>query len=236
LLEFGDYLSSVSETTAPEGDRDAFALSDPFAFLVAVLLDQSMPAERAWLAPATIRDRVGHLDPTRLIEQPAKVRTAFSTVPKPYRYPRIGAKWVLAAAQVVVDEYGGDASAIWRGRPSASQLRERLEAFKGIGQKKAAMAVEILARDLKVPIVGPEGSDVAFDIHVRRVFLRARLVSRDRLWDVISAARALNPEHPAALDLPAWMIGRRWCRPQKPICGQCPIAWACPGATAVVAK
>jgi len=43
------------------------------------------------------------------------------------------------------------------------------DAFSGIGQKKAAMAVEILERDLGVTIRELKGSDIAYDVHVRRV-------------------------------------------------------------------
>lgn len=30
---------------------------------------------------------------------------------------------------------------------------------------------------------------------------------------MVAVARALHPERPGELDLPAWDIGRRWCRP-----------------------
>jgi endonuclease-3 len=65
---------------------------------------------------------------------------------------------------------------MWSGKPTARQLFERLDKFEGIGQKKAAMAVEILERDLGVPISAMHGSDIAYDVHVRRVFLRTGLV------------------------------------------------------------
>jgi endonuclease III len=41
-------------------------------------------------------------------------------------------------------------------------------------------------------------------------------------------ARALHPERPGALDMPAWDIGRRWCHPTRPECLGCPINAACP--------
>ena len=57
--------------------------------------------------------------------------------------------WITAAARRVVRDYGGDASRIWTTEPAtAAAIRARFDAFDGIGQKKAAMAVEILARDL----------------------------------------------------------------------------------------
>lgn len=148
----------------------------------------------------------------------------------PHRFPRVVAAWVLQAARVVVDRYRGDTAAIWSDSPTAIELRQRLEAFVGIGQKKAAMAVEILAAELGVAVAELSGSDVAYDIHVRRVFVRTGLAMTDSLNSVVAAARMLHPARPGALDVPAWTIGRHWCRPRRPACGSCPIAWACQAA------
>jgi hypothetical protein len=78
--------------------------------------------------------------------------------------------WLVAAARKIAQEYGGDAGAIWANRPNAADLAFRLRAFPGISQKKSAMAVEILARDFGVAIDQMAKSDVAYDVHVRRVF------------------------------------------------------------------
>jgi hypothetical protein len=40
------------------------------------------------------------------------------------------------------------------------------------------MAVEILARDLGIPLREMSGSDVAYDVHLRRVFLRTGLADK----------------------------------------------------------
>src|SRR5713101_2237036 len=98
----------------------------------------------------------------------------------------------------------------------------------GIGQKKAAMAVEILERQLGVPVQRMEGSDIAYDIHTRRVFLRTRLADRDDREHMISVARRLNPTRPGALDMPTWLIGRGWCHPGVPNCEACPLTNVCP--------
>lgn len=49
---------------------------------------------------------------------------------------------------LVLQRYDGGAAHLWTDEPTAAELRQRLQAFPGIGQKKAAMAAEILARDL----------------------------------------------------------------------------------------
>jgi endonuclease III len=116
--------------------------------------------------------------------------------------------WIVRAAQRVLDCYGGDASAIWCGNASADEVQRRFDDFAGIGQKKAAMAVEIMERDLGVPVRHLERSDIAYDVHIRRVFLWARLADRDDRDHMIAVARQLHPARPGALDLPAWLIGR----------------------------
>jgi len=63
------------------------------------------------------------------------------------------------------------------------------------------MAVEILERDLGVPISDLAGSDVAYDIHVRRVFLRTGLADADDVGQMVANARLLNPDRPGSLDL-----------------------------------
>lgn len=90
------------------------------------------------------------------------------------------------------------------------------------------MAVEILERDLHIPLGDLTGSDIGYDVHVRRVFLRTGLAQRDDVTEMVTTARALHPERPGELDNPAWDIGRRWCHPRKPECSRCPLVAACP--------
>ncbi len=70
------------------------------------------------------------------------------------------------------------------------------------------MAVEILARDFGIPIHDISGIDIAYDVHLRRVFLRAGLAEHDDVTHMVNVARTLHPERPGALDLPAWDMGR----------------------------
>lgn len=68
-------------------------------------------------------------------------------------------------------KYHGDVGAIWSGDLTADELQRRFRAFTGIAQKKSAMAVEILERELGVEVAHLDRSDVAYDVHLRRVFL-----------------------------------------------------------------
>jgi endonuclease III len=153
-------------------------------------------------------------------------------MPGSRRTSRIGA----GCARRVVTQYGGEAGRIWGDRPSARQLFQRLDEFDGIGQKKAAMAVEILERDLSVPVEDMHGSDIAYDVHVRRVFLRTEVARYDDLDHMLDVARTAHPQRPGAIDYPAWLVGRQWCRLGVPNCADCVLTNACPKLVSAAAS
>jgi uncharacterized HhH-GPD family protein len=212
----------------PDPEANELVLRDPFAFLLGVIFDQGVSAERAWRAPFELRRRLGHFELARIAAEANAVAAAVKQPPALHRFVSKVPEWIIDAAKRVLQEYDGDASRIWSDAPTARVLRERLDAFHGVGQKKAAMAVEILERDLGVKIQALEGSDVAYDIHVRRVFLRTGLADRDELDHIVQVARRLNPARPGALDEGAWRIGRGWCHAGTPNCVACPITKVCP--------
>jgi uncharacterized HhH-GPD family protein len=227
------FAAAGTQTVAPEGaltidpDADELVRHDPFAFLLGVIFDQGIPFERAWAAPLELQRRLGHLDPARIVAGPEAVRTAVQQPPKLHRFVENVSAWVVLAAGRVLEDYNGDAERIWGDEPTAKELQRRLTAFVGIGQKKAAMAVEILERDLGVPIREMEGSDIAYDIHVRRVFLRTGFADEDSVEHMVEVARQVYPQRPGALDDPAWRVGKTWCHPRAPDCSSCVLMASC---------
>jgi uncharacterized HhH-GPD family protein len=215
-------------TFTPHPEANTLIMDNPFAFLLAVIFDQGIPAERAWRAPYDLMMRLGYLDPARMLNDPEGVRTAVAQPPALHRYREKLPGWLVAAARSVLHDYAGDAARIWNDHPTARQLQQRLDRFPGIGQKKAAMAVEILDRDLGVSIRELDGSDIAYDVHVRRVFLRTGLAEYDDLDHMIEVARRAHPERPGAIDMPAWLIGRQWCHAGLPDCPACVLSDVCP--------
>ncbi len=213
-------------TDLPEADD--LIKSSPEAFLLGVLFTQGIPAERAWAGPYLLRERLGHLDLRRLAQDPAEVDAALGRPPALHRFRHTLPRWISAAARRLLDEYHGDATRIWAPGSSVIEVTERLSAFDGIGRKKAAMAVEILMRSFGVPLEGASCGTVAYDVHVRRVFLRSGLVQVDSPEAVSRAAALACPEAPGSLDLAAWLIGRETCRPRRPECDACRLDAVCP--------
>jgi uncharacterized HhH-GPD family protein len=232
LLDFGRNLSASKVKGIPsftnDEDANSLVITDGFAFLLGIIFDQGIRAERAWAAPYELKRRLGHLDPRRILLEPDAVAHAVQQPPMLHRFIEKIPQWIVAAARRVVDEYGGRAEAIWLGGVMAEELRRRFDAFDGIGQKKAAIAVEILERDLNVSVANLEGSDIAYDVHVRRVFLRTGLAVFDDPDHMVAVAREANAVRPGAVDFPAWTIGRTWCHAGVPDCPSCRLVDVCP--------
>lgn len=210
---------------------DAFIKTHPEAFLIGVLFTQGVPAERAWAGPHLLARRLGHFDLARMVEEPGRVAEAVAEAPALHRFVKTLPGWIVDAARRVLAEYGGDAAALWPDGTPLVEVVARLRAFKGIGPKKAVMAAEILVRHFGVRLTGTECGSVAYDVHVRRVFLRTGMVDIDTPEAVAEAARRACPESPGVLDLATWLVGRESCRPVDPRCDACRIGHACPRLT-----
>ena len=233
LLAYGRELEAAGAAQvggAFTGDASADALleSSANAFLLGVLFTQGIPAERAWAGPWELQQRLGTLDVEYLADHPDEVRAAFQRPPMLHRFKETLPRWVCSAAQRLIAEYQGDAANIWPPGSHVLEVTERLSAFDGIGRKKAVMAVEILTRHFGVELEGRECGQVAYDVQVRRVFLRSGLVKTDTREAIEAAALAACPEAPGTLDLPAWLVGRETCRPKVPLCDECRLGRVCP--------
>lgn len=208
-------------------EADALVRCRPEAFLIGLLFTQGVSAERAWAAPWHLAQRLGHLDLDRIASEPDALREALQRPPALHRFKETLPRWVVAAARTILDEYQGDAARLWPPGSRVDEVAARLRRFRGIGAKKAAMGAEMLVRSLGVPLAGIERGRVAYDVHVRRVFLRTGLVSRDTPAEVAAAAARVSPREPGLVDLPAWTVGRQWCRPREPACDACRLSDGC---------
>lgn len=220
---------AVVVSFTPDDAANRFVLEVPNAFLAAVVFDYQMSAERAWAGPFWLSQRLGHFDMARLgAMDPAELASIMARPPALHRFNNNVARFLVTMARRVVREYDGDAANIWNDDPTASDLAARLMAFDGVGPKKADMAVNILMRDMGVKVRRSAGTNVAYDVHIDRVFTRTGLVRQGSIEAVQEIARELSPEDPGLLDLPTWYVGRNWCRPQFPNCLDCRLAGACP--------
>ena len=204
----------------------------PHAFVIACIMDQQINAEKAWLIPYRLFQRIGSFD-FRVLHRLSRneVRSLMRGPPALHRFPEEMSKNLHAAIHLIANEYGGDAGAIWAGRPSSAGLVYRFLQFRGVGPKIATMAANILVRKFKVPVSDYISIDISPDVHVRRVFQRLGLIPEGASPEqVIYRARDLNPQFPGLLDLPAFQIGRTYCKPKKPLCSECLMGEICPSS------
>lgn len=140
----------MSEALHLTGDDDADALltSDPFALLTGMLLDQQIAMETAFAGPAKLRDRLGRLDPKAIAEMdPEAFKAVVAERPAVHRFPGSMAKRIQELASAVVEEWGGDASAIWqRDAPDGPEVLRRLQALPGFGEQKARIFLALLGK------------------------------------------------------------------------------------------
>ena len=205
----------------------------PHAFVLACVMDRQIKAERAWLIPYKVSERLGSFSMQRL-EQLSRIEVReLMSRPEPLHWfveKMSGA--FHSAVQRIQHQYEGDASRIWQGKPSSAEVVYRFLEFDGVGPKIATMAANILARDFKIPFSDYFSVDISADSHVRRVFERLKLCDRDATVEqVIYKARSLWPEFPGLMDLPCWEIGRNWCGPKTQKCAACYMNDLCPSAT-----
>ncbi len=229
LLAFG----SLLEGDDYQWDGILLAKKNPNGYLMAVVLDQGMKAEKVWAMPNKLPWNWTNME--ELAVQPIE-KTEQDLKAVGCRYWRNMARFIKHDARLLMDKYNGWAENIWNDNPTSVQMYERFTEFKGIGQKKGSMAVNILVRDCGVKVSDTLGIDVSYDKHIRQVFLRSGLATVDTLDHIVSVARQENPTYPGALDKPAWYIGRDWCFNQAPNCDKCPLGSVCAKRIEIVVK
>ncbi|MCF3136247.1 HhH-GPD-type base excision DNA repair protein [Streptomyces olivochromogenes] len=138
---------------AQDPEADALLGRSPLAALTGMLLDQQVPMEWAFKGPATIAQRLGadDLDAHEIAAQDPEVFAALlSEKPAVHRYPGSMAKRIQQLCQYLVEQYDGDAEALWRDVSSGPELLKRLESLPGFGKQKAQIFLALLGKQLGV--------------------------------------------------------------------------------------
>ena len=153
---------------AQDPDADALLTNDPLALLMGMLLDQQFPLEWAFRAPWRLAQRMERtsLDVAEIAGyDPEAFVKLMAGPPALHRYPAAMAERVQALCRLVVEQYGGDAAALWRTAGTGKELLARLRALPGFGEQKARIFVALLGKQLGVrpegwrEVAGPYGED-----------------------------------------------------------------------------
>jgi uncharacterized HhH-GPD family protein len=147
-------MTSLHITDDVEADR--LLSEDPLALLIGMLLDQQIAMETAFVGPAKIRDRFGSLDPRAIADADADAFVdIFRQSPAVHRFPGSMAGRVQALCRAVVDDWGGDTSAIWTtGNPDGREVLHRLTTLPGFGDQKARIFLALLGKQCGLEAAG----------------------------------------------------------------------------------
>ena len=118
------------------------------------------------------------------------------------------AKNVIAAARILIDEYGGQ----------VPRDREALEMLPGVGRKTANVVLNVAFGE----------PTIAVDTHIFRVANRTGLAKGKTPLEVELRLEKVTPE-PFVTHAHHWLIlhGRYICKARTPECWRCPVADLC---------
>ncbi|MCC6435041.1 MAG: Fe-S cluster assembly protein HesB [Acidimicrobiales bacterium] len=129
-------------------EADQLLEHDRLALLIGMVLDQQVPIEWAFAAPATLRRRLGEgawtVGAIAAMHEDDLV-AAFVDKPALHRFPAAMARRISALCRAIEDRYDGDIEAIWRDVDAATALR-RLRALPGFGAEKSRIFLAVLAK------------------------------------------------------------------------------------------
>lgn len=139
-------------------NADYFLRQNSFAFLMAAAIDRGARAEAVWETPFHLRNKLGHLDPKTLsqmnIDQLENILRSLSRQP---RYPRQAAQTISSLSKLVVNQFNGNAEAIWKNREPREVIRT-FQQIWGVGPGIANMTIRILLDEFGYD-PGPEGEN-----------------------------------------------------------------------------
>lgn len=136
----------------PDPDANRLLAKEPLAVLIGMLLDQQVPMEWAFGAPALLKERLGGtLDERAIAAMDVEALEAvFRDKPALHRYPGSMAKRTHQLCAFIVEHYDGRTENIWTGAASGAELLDRLQGLPGFGSDKSRIFVGLLGKRLGV--------------------------------------------------------------------------------------
>jgi uncharacterized HhH-GPD family protein len=136
-------------------DADQLLNTDGTAVLIGMLLDQQVPMEWAFVGPATLHNRLGHLDASKIaaMDQEAFIAVCCAK-PAIHRFPASMGRRIHDLCAALVERFDGRGEGVWAGVETGGELYDRLRTLPGYGEEKAKIFVAILGKRFNVR---PEG-------------------------------------------------------------------------------
>jgi uncharacterized HhH-GPD family protein len=158
--------------------------TDPLALLIGMVLDQQVKMEKAFNGPLELKRRLGRLDAREIANMdPDRLLKVFRERPALHRFPGSMAKRVQALCATVIEDYGGDAGAVWTEARTGDELAARIKKLPGFGDMKVKILVSVLAKKFDVKPPGYEKYAATWhtvaDVDSAETMAKAREVKRE---------------------------------------------------------
>ena len=126
---------------------DKLLNSNGNALLIGMLLDQQVPMEWAFAGPATLKKRLGHLDPKKIAAMDVEEFVSVCCEkPAIHRFPASMGRRIHEVCTVLTEQYRGNATNVWKGVDSGDELYRRLRSLPGYGDEKSKIFVAVLGK------------------------------------------------------------------------------------------
>jgi uncharacterized HhH-GPD family protein len=139
-----------------EPEATKLLYDNPLALLTGMLLDQQQPMEKAFTGPYVLTQRLGRdLDARYIAEyDPQALEEVFAKPPAIHRFPRAFAKKMHEMCRIIVDQYDGDASKLWKDAKDGKDAVTRVGKLPGFGKQKSQIFVALLGKQFGLTLDG----------------------------------------------------------------------------------
>lgn len=133
-------------------EADALLASNANALLLGMVLDQQVTMEKAFVGPAVIAERMGGILDVAAIAaaDPEEFAAMCAMPPAIHRFPGSMAGRLQAVCRILVDDWDGDAGAMWAGAKTGAELKKRIADLPGFGDQKASIFTALLGKQFGV--------------------------------------------------------------------------------------
>ena len=121
------------------------------ALLIGMLLDQQVPMEWAFNGPATLKKRLGHLDPKKIAAMNVDDFVAICCEkPAVHRFPAAMGRRIHELCGIIATQYKNKGENMWADVTDARELTARLRVLPGFGEEKAQIFIALLGKRMGV--------------------------------------------------------------------------------------
>ena len=118
---------------------------------IGMLLGQRVPREWAFSGPATLKKRLGHLDPKKISAMNVDDFVAVCCEkPAVHRFPAAMGRRIHEMCGIIASQYKNKGENIWAGVTDAKELTSRLRVLPGFGEEKAQIFIALLGKRMGV--------------------------------------------------------------------------------------